>query len=233
MQRDVSSVFKKSLVKTLAFAKKDTHELMTPLVQVFSLRDTTTVAEAIALCREEGYSSIPVFQKRGFNIVGLVTYHDLMMAKDLTASLMQIMHPVAYVAEEMGVKDLFSFLRELKKSFAVVVDEYGSAVGVVTLEDIIEEILGEIEDEYDEVRSGWKMTAPNQYLFNGRVKIDDINERLRWRLPKENYETLAGFLLVQFGHIPKSGEILHYGSLTFLVKSATPRTLDEILVEIG
>lgn len=233
IQRDLSPVFKKSLMKTLAFAKKGTHEVMTPLVHVFSLRDTTTVSEAIALCWEEGYSSIPIFQKRGHNIVGVVTFHDLLVAKDLAAPLSGLMGTPVYASEEMGVKDLFLFLRDRKKNFAVVVDEYGSAVGIVTLEDIIEEILGEIEDEYDEEKPSWKMAAPNQYLCNGRVKIDEINEKLRWRLPKKNYETLAGFLLSELGHIPKTGEILHFGHLTFLIKAATPRTVEEVLVEQG
>ncbi len=233
IQRDLSPVFKKSLMKILAFAKKDTHEVMTPLVEVFSLRDTTTVEDAIVLCREEGYSSIPVFQKRGYNIVGVVTYHRLMSAKDLSSPLSESMETPLYVSEDMSVRDLYLYLREQKKSFAVVADEYGSSVGIVTMEDIIEEILGEIQDEYDDERPSWRMTAPRQYLFSGRVKIDDINERLRWRLPKGNFETLAGFLLSELGHLPKSGEMVHYGNLTLMVKSATPRAIEEVLVEVG
>lgn len=230
--RELSPVFKKSLLKILAFAKKDTHEVMTPLVEVFSLRDTTTVEEAIVLCQEEGYSAVPVFQKRAYNIVGVVNFFHLLLARDLKAPVSQLMEPPLYVSRQMGVKDLFLLLRDRQKNFTVVVDEYGAAVGIVTLEDILEEVVGEIQDEFDEENVAWKMVGPSRYLFQGRVAIDEINEKLRWGLPKDNYETLSGFLLSQFRRIPQSGEVLHYGNLTFLVKTVTPRSVDEILVEL-
>lgn len=230
--RGISPVFKKSLLKILAFARKFAFEIMTPLIHVFCVRDTTTVGEAIFLCQEEGYSSIPVFHKRTYNIVGVVNYFDMLLAKDLQAPVSEMMEEPFFVPNVMGVKDLFLHLRDEKKSFSIVVDEYGGAVGIVTLEDILEEIVGEIEDEFDEQKVSWKMVGPAQYLFDGRVPVDEINEKLRWGLPKESGgETLAGFLLARFGRIPKTGDVLHYGSLTFLIKAATPRSIEEILVE--
>jgi CBS domain containing-hemolysin-like protein len=230
--RDLSPLFKKSLLKILAFPKRETHEIMTPLIEVFSLRETTTVEEAIRLCREEGYSSLPVFQKRAYNIIGVVNFFRLLFAPDLKAPVGSLIEEPLYVPPHMSVKDLFPLFRDGRKNFAVVVDEYGAAVGIVTLEDIMEEVVGEIQDEYDEERVTWKRLSPTQYLLKGRTTIDEINDRLRWGLPKGNCETLAGLLLTQFGRFPKTGEVLHYGNLTFLVKTATPRSIDEVLVEL-
>lgn len=229
--RELSSVLKKSLLKILVFAQKYAFEVMTPLIKVFCLRDNTSVEDAISLCQEEGYSSVPIFQKRTYNIVGVVNFYKLLLTRDLEAPISDLMEPPFYVSNQMGVKDLFLLLRGHKKDFAVVVDEYGGAAGIITLEDILEEIVGEIQDEFDEVKVRWKMVGPAQYLFDGRVSIDEINEKLRWGIPKNGSETLAGFLLTQFGTIPGTGEVLRYGSLTFLIKTATPRSIDEVLVE--
>jgi magnesium and cobalt exporter, CNNM family len=230
--RELSPVFKKSLLKILAFAKKEAHEVMTPLIEVFSLRDTTTVAEAVDICREEGYSSFPVFQKRAYNIVGVLDYQDLLFAEKDQAPATSLMKTPLYVPPQMGVPDLFKVFQERGKKFAVVVDEFGGAVGIVTVEDIVEAVLGQIQDEYDEESLNWKQVGPSQYLFEGRVTVEEINERLRWSLPKGNYETLAGFLLTQFRKFPATGEVFHFGNLTFLIKTATERSIDEVLVEI-
>lgn len=230
--RELSPVFKKSLLKILAFAKKETHEIMTPLIEVFSLRDTTTVAEAIDICREEGYSSFPVFQKRAYNIIGVIDYFALLFAKDHKALVTSLIVSPLYVPPQMGVQELFRVFQERQRKFAVVVDEFGGAVGIVTMEDIMEAVLGQIQDEYDEERLHWKQIGTSQYLFEGRVTVEEINERLRWNLPKGNYETLAGFLLTEFRRFPHTGEVFHFGNLTFLIKTATERSIDEILVEI-
>lgn len=230
--RELTPVFKKSLLKILAFAKKETHEVMTPLIEVFSLRDSTTVGEAIDIAREEGYSSFPVFQKRAYNIVGVLDFQDLLFAQKEDAPITTLMHPPLYVPPQMGVQDLFRLFQQNGSKFAVVIDEFGGASGIVTLEDIVEAVLGQIQDEYDEERLHWKQVGPSQFQFEGRVTVDEINERLRWNLPKGNYETLAGFLLTEFKRFPQTGEVFHFGNLTFLIKTATERSIDEILVEI-
>jgi len=230
--RELPSDFKRNLLRILSFAKQRTHEVMTPLVEVFSLRDDTTVEEALRRAGEEGYSYIPVYQKRAYNIVGVVAVFDLLLARQLKATLGSLMAPPLYVSELMGVKDLYLTFRAKQKNLAVVVDEFGGAAGIVTLEDIWEEVVGEIRDEYDSSEERpWNRASDSRYLVRGRATVDDLNETFHWGLPRKNCETLAGFLLQQFGRIPRSGEILRYGQLTFLIKTATPRTIEEVLVE--
>lgn len=233
ISRELPQVFKKSLLKILRFTRKKTHEIMTPLVEVFSLRDTTSVEDAALMCGEEAFSIVPLFQRRAYNIVGTINFVDLLLAKNPKAPLSSLMQEPMYVTEQMGVRTLFLLFRDQERKFAVVVDEYGAAVGIVTLEDILEEVVGEIEDEFDEEQKNLNRVSPTQYLFYGRTTIDEINEKFRWHLPKENYSTLAGFLLAKLGCVPKSGDVLHYGDLTFLVKVATPRSIEEVLIEIG
>lgn len=229
---ELSPVFKRSLLKTLAFTKKQVYEVMTPLIEVFSLRENTSVEEAIVVCREERYSCVPVFQRRAYNIAGVVTYFHLLFSKDLGAPVSSLMEAPFYVPSQMGVKDLFLAFRDQGKDFAVVVDEKGGAIGIVTLEDIVEEVVGEIEDEFDETKVSWSQVGPSRFLFQGSAKIEEINEKLRWGIPIGDYETLAGYLLAQVGRFPESGEVVHCGNLTMLVKTATPRSIDEILVEV-
>lgn len=230
--RELSPVFKQSLLKTLVFSKKQAHEIMTPLIQVFSLRENTGVEEAITLCREEGYSSVPVFQRRAFNVVGVVNFFNLLLAKDLKETVGSLMETPYYVPEQMGVREIFLEFRDRGRDFAVVVDEYGGAVGVVTMEDIAEEVVGEIEDEYDEAKVTWKQVGPSQYLFQGKARVDEINDKFRWGIPRGNYETLAGFLVTNLGRFPESGDVAHFGNLTMLAKTVTSRSVEEIMVEI-
>lgn len=230
--RELSPEFKKTVLRILSFAKQKVREAMTPLADVFSLRQDVTVEEALRFVSREGYSYIPVYRKRAHNIVGVVSAFDLLTSRQLKNPLGKLQSTPLYVPESMGLKDLYLTLREGGKNFAVVVNEFGTAAGVVTLEDLWEEIVGEIRDEYDTEEKSWSQETASRYLFRGRSSIDEINETFRWSLPKENYETLAGFLLNGFGRFPKPGEMFRYGQLTFLIKTATPRSIDTVLVEI-
>ena len=235
IHRDLPILFKERLLKILKFTQKRTREIMTPLIEVFSLRESSSVGEAALQIKEEGYSIVPVFHRRAYNLVGLVTFYDLLLCEDKSKSISAIMQDPLYVPESMGLKDLFFLFQERRKKFAVVVDEYGVAVGVVTLEDLFEEIVGEIQDEFDaefgEKEKSWKVLKPNQYLVEARTSLDKLNEYFHWDLPKNNYETLSVFLTAQLGHIPQNEDTLIYGGLKFTVTRSTLKTVEEVVVE--
>ncbi len=230
--QSLSLPLKNTLLRILNFSRLEVGEIMTPIVDVFSLREQATLREAIAGCLEEPYTTVPVFQKRAHNITGVLKLTELIRRHDLNLSVASLMKPALYVPREMVVKDLFYIFRDEKKNFAVVIDEYGGAVGIVTLEDILEEIVGEIEDEYDEKRISWVEVDAQHYLLEGRVSIDEINEKLRWGLPKDGYTTLTGFLLAQQKKFPRQGEEVRFGNLTFRIEAATARTIDQVLVQV-
>ncbi len=231
IHRDLPLHFKDRLLKILKFTQKKARAIMTPLIEVFSLRESTTVGEAALQCREEGYSIFPVFFRRAYNLVGMVSFYDLLLCEDKSKPLSAIMRDPVFVPESMGLKDLFFLFKERKEKFAIVVDEYGVAVGVVTLEDVQEEIVGEIEDEFDDEDKPWRRQNAHQFLVEGRAEIDRLNDRFGWELPKKNYETLTGFLTDFLGKIPQNGDMLSYGRLKFTVTRSTPKTVEEVTVD--
>jgi len=113
---------------------------------------------------------------------------------------------------------------------AVIVDEYGGAVGVLTIEDILEEIVGEIEDEYDKGERAYRVIGPGRYLFNARIRIERLREILFVEIPPGDYETLGGFLLHKMGRIPRRGESLEIGSMTFFIEDADLKSIKEVTV---
>jgi len=141
-------------------------------------------------------------------------------------------HPPFYVPETKAVDQLLDEMKKGRAGMAVVVDEYGGAVGVVTLENILEEVVGDIEDEYDKGTKLWRKISEDEYLINPKIYIDDINDELGLRLPEGEYDTLSGFLLSKKGSIPKVDDRITYRNYTFIVTKATPRSIEEVKLVI-
>ena len=137
---------------------------------------------------------------------------------------------VFYVPETKKAGPLLMDMQRKREHMAVVVDEYGGAVGIVTMEDIGEEIVGSIDEEYNKGEKLYKKTAPGRYLVNGRMKIEDLNQILLTRLPEGNYETLGGFLIAQAGRIPLRRERLEFGGMIFVVEDSDQKSIREVLV---
>jgi CBS domain containing-hemolysin-like protein len=142
-----------------------------------------------------------------------------------------------YVAETHHLDDLLKIMRRDETEMVIIVDEYGGAIGILTFEDIVEEIVGEIEDEHDDDQSAeFKELGEGRYLLQARMEITAINEKLHLEIPEGDYETIGGFLLQQFAKIPESGDELHFdtsaGTLKFVVRKATARQIQSVLVEI-
>jgi len=115
----------------------------------------------------------------------------------------------------------------------VVVNEYGGTVGIVTIEDILEEVVGDIYDEYDKEESLWVKIEKNEYLVNARMEIDELNDHLKLQIPKNDYETVGGFLLKQMERIPRIGESLQFANLKFTIRQADQRSIKEVLITIS
>jgi len=138
-----------------------------------------------------------------------------------------------YVPESKLVDELLDEMKEGRAGMAVVVDEYGGAVGVIALEDIIEEVVGEIEDEYDKGIKLWRKIAEGEYLVNPKIEIDVINDDLGLGIPESvDYETLSGFLLSESGSIPKTGDKIKIRNSVFTITKATTRSIDEVKLVI-
>jgi putative hemolysin len=200
-------------------------EVMVPLVDVAALPESATPDEAVRLIGERGFSRIPVFTDRVFNIVGVVTAMDLLRRGAAAADLRSLMRPATYAPETKRIDDLLREMQKARLQLAVVVDEYGGAVGIVTVEDIVEEVVGEIHDEHDRTPDTVERLPDGSYRVAGRTGIDELNEALDWELPKGDFETVAGLVLATLHRLPLVGEVLHVGRYTLTVLEADRRRI--------
>jgi len=198
-------------------------EVMVPLVDVAALPETASPADVVRLIQERGFSRIPVFTDRVFNIVGVVTAMDILRRGGEAPDLRALMRPATYVPETKRIDDLLREMQKNRVQLAVVVDEYGGAVGIVTVEDIVEEVVGEIRDEHDRTPDTVERLPDGSYRVAGRASLEEVNDALEWDLPKGDFETVAGLVLATLHRIPLVGEVFRVRRFTVTVLEADKR----------
>lgn len=216
--------------KIFAFAHLQAEDIMVPLAEVEALPLGSTVGEGARFIQTHGFSRIPIFEQRVDQIVGVVHHLDLLNAADAEEPLEPMMRSVIYAPEMREVHDLLVEVQSASASLVVVVDEFGGAVGLITLEDIIEEIMGEIDDEFDEEERLWTMSPQQVYSVQARVDISQLNERFLLGISEdEDYETLAGYILSALKRIPNLGESTQTPSgVTLYVTKVNERAIEEV-----
>ena len=222
-EADVTVTEAEMIDKIFDLGETAVREVIVPLVDVAALPETASPADAVRLIRERGYSRIPVFTDRAFNIAGVVTTMDLLRLGGEAPDLRSLMRPATYVPETKRIDDLLREMQKNRVQLAVVVDEYGGAVGIVTVEDIIEEVVGEIRDEHDRTPDTVERLPDGSYRVAGRAGIDEVNEALEWELPKGDFETVAGLVLATLHRIPLVGEVFRVSRYTITVLEADKR----------
>ena len=214
----------------LDFSKVRLREIMVPRTEMAVLDINSSVEELRQKFIETGYSRILFYSENIDNIVGYI-HHSVIFTnpESITANLSKVL----IVPETMPASKLLSKFIQHRLSIAIVVDEFGGTSGMVTSEDILEEIFGEIEDEHDTVYLIEKQVAPNEYIISGRVELDDLNDKFNLDFPEnENYETLAGFILYNYESIPKINTILNVGKYRFKILKATNTKIELVHLNI-
>jgi CBS domain containing-hemolysin-like protein len=213
------------------FRDSEARKAMVPLVRVEAVPQEAPLSAAIELVRREGFSRLPVFDASIANIVGVVHVFDLLDAPDLTHPVREIMRPVSYFPESTPLDEILVALQATGQNLAVVVDEYGGASGILTVEDLLEQIVGEIEDEYDVREDLARVVNANKLLIAARAPIAALNERFDLRLPEgDEYATIGGLVVERLGHIPKPGEQMKVGDITIGVTRSDSRAVREVTV---
>ena len=230
-ESDLQKKEKKLIHRVFHLAESDVADVMVPLINVTAIPDTASVEDAIKIIGRTGYSKLPVFKDRIDNLTGVIFARDLLDVPDTLAKIGQFMRKAVFVPELKRADDLLLSFQKTHDSIAIVVDEYGGAVGIITLEDILEEVVGEIRDEYDMETGQFVRLGENRFLVNAAMEIERANEKMNLNLPKEDYETIGGFLLKQMGKIPKKGETLIYKNVKYTVMQSSNRAINQILVE--
>ena len=224
---------KKIIERIFDFSEIAVEDIMIRLVNIEALELDDSIDKAIGLALKTGYSRLPVYAGEAYNIIGIVHAFDLLTAQEKTQSLKDIMRPARYVPNSAPVDELLKQLQTEGNSIAVVVNEYGGTVGIVTIEDILEEVVGEIYDEYDKEETFFVRIGKNKYLVKARMELDELNENLKVNLPKDDYETVAGFLLKHMQRIPRVGESFRFDNLTFVITQADQRSIKEVSITIS
>jgi putative hemolysin len=216
--------------RIFGFSDTRVHEAMIPLVEVVALEDSASVDELLGAIRAHGFSRIPIFQDNVHNIVGWVNAFDVLSLPPAERSFRQLIRPAYYVPETRRIGDLLRDVQRKGIPLAIVVDEYGGSVGIVTIEDMLEEIVGEIEDEYDARARLYEVLPDGSFRIDARMEIDAINEILGLNIPTGDYATLAGFILAQLERIPRRGELLMHDGLMLEVEEASNRAVQRVHV---
>jgi CBS domain containing-hemolysin-like protein len=243
-ESDILGSEREMIRNIIDFFEVTADKIMVPLSAMTSLPVTATLGEAVQLASEKKYLRIPVYRDQIFNIIGILHYFDLLEASHERASnrpslsggdetIESYIKPlVYYIPETKLAKGLLVELLIRGERMAVVVDEYGGALGIVTIEDILEEIVGEIDDEYGSGEKMYKKIGAGKYLVNAKISIERINQLLPLEIPDGDYETLGGFLLCKMEKIPKRRDTLRHGNSLLVIEDADARSIKEILIEL-
>ena len=212
----------------LEFSEVKTREAMVPRAEVIAVEETTSLEEITALFISTGLSKLPVYKKNIDHILGYV--HAFEMIKK-PKGVKNILMPVAYVPETMLVNDVLKLLTRQHKSIAVVIDEYGGTSGIVTVEDIVEELFGEIEDEYDTVALLERQISEGVYEFSARLEVDYLNQKYDLTLAEsEFYETLGGLIAYTIEEIPEKGEKIELPPYLLEIKKVSAKKIEQIIL---
>ena len=210
-------------------------EIMVPRMDMLAFEVTTSLTQAAKGFTQSGHSRVPVYENDIDNIIGLLYAKDLLHVMQngrKRASMRELMRPAYFVPDTKKADALLTEMQSQRIHMAVVVDEYGGVAGLVTLEDIIEEIIGEIQDEYDSGEEDlMRQNGPDDYVFLGRIDLDDFNEVMDSHVPKGESDTLAGFLYDHFGRVPHDGESLQTDGLLITIQQVIGRRIRRVRVQ--
>ncbi|MEC8238686.1 MAG: hemolysin family protein [Bacteroidota bacterium] len=212
----------------LTFNDRKAREIMVPRAEVTAVDRYVSNKELISLFSSTGFSKILVYKGNLDSVVGYVHAFDLFKKPKNVRS---ITHPVVFVPESMLIKDILNSLTKKRKSIAIVLDEYGGTAGMITLEDIVEELFGEIEDEYDQIDLIELKLESGDYLLSARLEVDYLNDKYKLDLIEDDqYDTLGGYIVHHTQSIPKKGEIVEIGEYEFEIQKVTASKIELIKI---
>jgi len=211
------------------FTETLVREVMTPRPDIVAIQADATIGDLRALFREEQYSRMPVYRDDLDNILGVVFVKDLVaLPPDADPRLTTLMRAAFFVPESKRVSELLKEMQRRQFQLAIVVDEYGGTAGLVSVEDLLEEIVGEIRDEYDVESETVTDEGAGVFVFSGKVSVDEVRDRLNVEIEREGFETVGGFLLSQLGRMPYVGERVDVDSLSFEVLEVERRRVTKV-----
>ncbi|NQS70588.1 MAG: HlyC/CorC family transporter [Desulfobulbaceae bacterium] len=234
-EQGLISVHEEQLITSIFnFRATLTSEIMTPTAEIVAAERNTPIAEIIRLINEEGYTRIPIYKDTLDHVLGVLHAKDLLRicssGNDQPQDIEEIIKPLPHIAESKPITELLREFQTNKTHMAMVTDEFGGVRGLITLEDIIEEIVGDIDDEYDTEESGVKVVDEHTAIVDAKVDVEYVEQHFGIDLPEGPYESIGGFIILRLGKVPETGAVLQEGLLTFRVLSADARRVKTVRI---
>ncbi|MCI8455095.1 MAG: HlyC/CorC family transporter [Lachnospiraceae bacterium] len=226
----IESDEKKMIYNVFDFGDSVAKDIMIPRIDMTFMDVEASYEEVVEVFRQEKYTRYPVYEETTDNVIGIINIKDLMLVKTVKDfRLRDFLREPLYTYEFKKTAELMVELRKTQNNIAIVLDEYGATAGLITLEDMLEEIVGEIRDEYDEEEEDLlRKVGPREYLVEAAMKLDDLNDQLGLSLTSEDYDSLGGFVIGLLDHLPDEGEEVTFENLRFVVERVERNRIDKI-----
>lgn len=225
---------KNLIYNVFEFGDRKVKDVMIPRVDMITLSQNSTYDEIVSLFKTERFSRVPVYKDNIDNIIGVINIKDLFFIdKEDDFTIEKYIREIYSTHEHKKIRDLFNEMKKYRNHMSIVRDEYGGTIGLVTIEDLIEEIVGDIEDEYDEVvDKEIQVINDNEYLIVGTLKIDVLNDMLNINIESE-FETIGGYIIEKMGRLPQNGEILEFENVKFKIENIGKNRIKRLRVYVG
>lgn len=211
------------------FANSDAEDVMVPRTDIIAINVDATQEELTALFKEETCSRMPVYDETIDNIIGIISLKDLLFVdKSKDFNIRDYMREPFFTYESKCLKELFAEMRINRIPMAIILDEYGGTSGIVTLEDMLEEIVGDLADEYDEHDEEIKLVKDNEYIIEGATKIEDVNEILGTNFKSEDFDSIGGFIIETFGKFPDKGDSIKIDNVKFIIEEIEKNRIEKL-----
>jgi putative hemolysin len=220
--------------RIIEFRKTKITQVMIPKSEILAVNIEQPREKLMQEIIDTQFSRVPVYRDSIDNIIGIVTSKDIAMAwrNGEVLAIEDLIRPVYYVPETAYIKQILLEFKKGKDHMAIIVDEFGSTIGLVTMEDLLEEIVGEVWDEYDEKDGNIKKLTEGKYLISASESISDVNDELKLTIPENNFSTLNGWILEHFGYIPKKYEKFTWNNLEVEIESVEPKKIKRVILKI-
>ena len=212
------------------FGDSKAKDVMTPRTDIEAVKADISREELINFFKEEKFSRVPVYGEDIDDIIGIVYYKDVVFSPEENFDIKDYIREAFFTYESKGTSELFRIMRTKRIPVAIVVDEYGGTSGLVTLEDLVEEIVGEISDEYDEVEEDIEVVKEDEYIIDGSTHIDDVNEMIGTNIESEDFDTIGGFVIGVLGTFPEAGETIEYDGIKFVVEEIDKNRIEKLRI---
>ena len=231
----IKEIEKDMIQSVFDFDDTQVREIMVPRIDMVCINNEADVKEVVKLAVEHGHSRIPVYENVVDDIIGLIYVKDLLnliLENNRSVDIEEFIKPIYFIPETKPINTLLSEMQKRREHMAIVLDEYGGTAGLITIEDLLEEIVGDIQDEFDLETKMIDKINENEMIVDARIDIDEVNEKLADNLHEEEiFETISGFILHHLGYLPKEGEKIEIGNLIIVVEKISEHRIEKVRIK--